>query len=89
MSNYDQLNKDWGNLDLRDTQDLLKILDVLESGATIGNRVAVHRAKDLLDEFIARRGYDENAGDWCVKCRALIEGSNPFSTHCDACLGDN
>jgi hypothetical protein len=79
MSEYDQLNADWGNLDLRDTQDLNEILDVLESGDT-------KRAMDLLDDFIARRGYDENAGDWCERCRALIDGGNPFSRYCDACI---
>lgn len=79
MTDYDQMNADWGNLDLRDTQDLNEILDTLEDRE-------YDKARLLLDDFIARRGYDENIGDWCVKCRALIEGSNPFSTHCDSCL---
>jgi len=80
MSNeFDQMNADWGNLDLRDTQDLNEVLDILEGGD-------YERAKILLDDFIARRGYDENAGDWCERCRALIEGGNLFSRRCDNCL---
>lgn len=52
----DLLNKDWGNLDLQDTHDLIQVLDVLDAND-------ITRAKLLLDDFIARRGYDENADD--------------------------
>lgn len=56
MNELDLLNKDWGNLDLQDTRDLIQVLDVLDAND-------ITRAKLLLDDFIARRGYDENAND--------------------------
>lgn len=62
MELLDQLNADQGNLDLEDTRDLINILDLLDS-----NRIM--EAKELLDEFIVRRGYDETAAD-------LLNGGN-------------
>jgi hypothetical protein len=57
----DKLNKN--NLSLRDTEDLLLIAEILETSVSLGYKVAAYRAKSLLDDFIARRGYDENATD--------------------------
>ena len=56
MNELDLLNKDWGNLDLQDIHDLIQVLDVLDAND-------ITRAKLLLDDFITRRGYDENAND--------------------------
>lgn len=56
MNELDQLNADSGNLDLTDTNDLIEILDALDDND-------IERAKALLDEFIVRRGYDENILD--------------------------
>lgn len=78
MRDLDATNQAWGNLTLSDTTDLVRILDKLQANES-------REAKDLLEEFIARRGYDENAGDWCENCRALIEGGTPFSRYCDTC----
>lgn len=54
MELLDKLNKN--NLTLTDTRDLIEVLDTLENNG-------ISRAKGLLEDFIARRGYDENALD--------------------------
>lgn len=54
MNLLDKLNE--RNLSLTDTHDLIQVLDVLDAND-------ISRAKLLLDDFIARRGYDENATD--------------------------
>lgn len=54
MKLLDKLNE--RNLSLTDTHDLIQVLEVLDAND-------ISRAKLLLDDFIARRGYDENATD--------------------------
>lgn len=54
MELLDKLNK--RNMSLDDTRDLIQVLDALDANE-------ISRAVLLLDDFIARRGYDENAKD--------------------------
>lgn len=69
MNELDKLNKN--NLSLRDTQDLLDIAEILETSLSLGPKVAIYRAKELLDDFIARRGYDENATDHATLLKGI------------------
>lgn len=46
-------------LTLDDTFDLIKIFDVLDSG-TLPDAERIRVATMYLEDFIARRGYDEN-----------------------------